>query len=107
MDPTRQLAYLLERLVELLTRAVQQAPRLAGVRAQLLSGHPEGERQRDEPLLGAVVEVTLQPPALAQAERAHRLGHRAPSPYVVESSHWSNVGPARTAPGPGSRAPDA
>ena len=44
VDPIHQLAYLLERLVELLTRAVQQAPRLAGVRAQLLSGRPEGER---------------------------------------------------------------
>src|SRR5215207_3279290 len=77
VDPTRQLAYLLERLVELLTRAVQQAPRLPGVRAQLLSGHPERERQRDEPLLGAVVEVTLQPPAFPQAQHAHCLDHRA------------------------------
>jgi hypothetical protein len=47
---------------------VQQAARLAGVRTLLLSGYPEGERQRDEPLLGAVVEVTLQPTAFVELD---------------------------------------
>jgi hypothetical protein len=33
----------------------------------------QGERQRAEPLLGTIVQVPLQPPALAQAEHALRI----------------------------------
>ena len=44
--------------------AGQQRICLVGLLAQLRLGEPERERERDEPLLRAVVEVALQPAAL-------------------------------------------
>ena len=51
---------------QLLARAGQQPLRL-GVGRELRRDEPQPERQRDEPLLGAVVQVALEPAALGVA----------------------------------------
>ena len=40
---------------------------MLGRLGDLVLGDPQRQRERDEPLLGAVVQVALQPPALGQA----------------------------------------
>ena len=67
MDAAGQLAQLAERERELLLRAVDQLVGPVGIRVELALGEPQRERERDEPLLGAVVQVALQPPALLRA----------------------------------------
>src|SRR4051812_40394494 len=65
MDAPRELAQLLERALQLGARGLEE-PRARGrVGVELALREPELERQRDEPLLRAVVEVALEPPALA------------------------------------------
>jgi len=69
MEAARELAQLGERQGELLARGRDE------VLARLVAGdavlqEPELERDPDETLLGAVVEVALQPPALGVAGRA-------------------------------------
>ena len=75
MDSAGELAQLGDRLLDLVLRArkhVRARPRRPGCR------EPERERERDEPLLGAVVEVALDSPPLGVgrgddpgARRAH------------------------------------
>ena len=68
MQPAGQLAQLLEAGVELTGRVLQQlAPpgRIGLVEPGL--GDAEEQRRRDEPLLGAVVEVALEAPTLLVA----------------------------------------
>ena len=67
MDPARQLAQLLERAAELLLGAAEQLLGAVGVLAQACLRQPHRQRQRDEPLLGAVVQVALEPPPLGRA----------------------------------------
>jgi hypothetical protein len=62
VDPARELAQLLERVRELLDGAEQHR-----VLVVTPGREPERERERDEPLLGAVVEVALQAPPLLVA----------------------------------------
>ncbi len=50
--------------VELLLGAAEQLLGRVGVLAQLALGQAHGQRERDEPLLGAVVQVALEPAAL-------------------------------------------
>ena len=61
MDAARELAQLGERHRELLADLVDGArePAVAEPRLE----HPQVQRERDELLLGAVVEVALDPPA--------------------------------------------
>ena len=47
------------------------------VRAEPVARHPEGERERHEPLLRAVVEVALEPAALAPADLDEPRARRA------------------------------
>jgi hypothetical protein len=62
MDPAGELAQLGQALLELLDRGVEQLRRLCvGLRRR--AGEPERQRERDEMLLGAVVEVALDPAA--------------------------------------------
>ena len=63
MEPARQLTQVLDRRLELLAGAPGDRREHLVVREPLLDGaHPE---QRDhEPLLGAVVQVPLEPPSL-------------------------------------------
>ena len=60
MEPARDGAQLLERHRDLALRLVQSLPRI-GVVAQLLLEHAQLEREGDQPLLRAVVQVALQP----------------------------------------------
>ena len=62
MDAAGQLAQLLQRVRELLAGALEVL--VVGVPA---GGQAQHQRERDEPLLSAVVEVALQPPALVVA----------------------------------------
>ena len=62
MDPASELAELLECGVELGARDRELARR-RGVRLETRLETPEAQRQRDEPLLGAVVKVALDPSA--------------------------------------------
>ena len=66
MQAARQLAQLGERLLELVGGAAQQRDRRVRV-AEALLEHAQLHRERDEPLLRAVVEVALQAPALGHA----------------------------------------
>src|SRR5690242_688029 len=65
MDAPRKLAELLERGLQLAPRGLQQPRRRGRLRVDLALREAELERQRDEPLLGAVVEVALEPATLA------------------------------------------
>src|SRR3954468_6477405 len=65
MDAPRELAQLLPRALQLAPRGLEQPGRRGRVGLGLALRHAELERQRHEPLLGAVVEVALEPAALA------------------------------------------
>ena len=77
MDAAGELAQLLERGVELLAGAVEQRLGGLGVLAQAAARQAHVEGHRDQPLLGAVVQVALQAPALLQADAEHPLARRA------------------------------
>ena len=67
MDPARELAQFLDRELELRCGLVGRRDRLvvfAGSRGKPSAHAPQGERDRHEPLLGAVVQVALQPATL-------------------------------------------
>ena len=61
MQAARELTELLERLGELLPRAPEDLDRSVDVGLEPGLREPQGEGKRREPLLGAVVEVALQP----------------------------------------------
>ena len=65
MDPERQVAQLHEGGLRFIGCPIEAASdfRVAGL-AEFGPGDPQLEAQRDEPLLGAVMEVALDPPAL-------------------------------------------
>ena len=67
MEPARELAQLLEPGVELAGGVLHQLGRLLPVLVELCLRDAEQQRRRDEPLLGAVVEVALEPPPLLVA----------------------------------------
>ena len=67
MEPACELAQLLEPGVELAGGVLEQLGRLLPVLVELRLGDTEQQRRRDEPLLGAVVQVALEPPALLVA----------------------------------------
>src|SRR4051794_31840260 len=61
MQPARELPQLFESLVELLRRALQDLlDRGRWLGLQLRARQPQGQRERDEALLCAVVQVTLE-----------------------------------------------
>src|SRR5205823_13484170 len=64
VDPARELAQLGEGERQLLVGAREQLQRLVVARGRALAGKAERERQRDEALLRAVVEIALEPPPL-------------------------------------------
>ena len=65
MDAARELAQLLERQCELGARAVEDLRGVARIRRELRLREAQRQRQRDESLLRAVVEVALQPASLS------------------------------------------
>ena len=64
MQTARQLAQLVERERQLLTGVFEQRASGRGVLVQLVQRDAEAERQRDDPLLCAVVQVALEPAPL-------------------------------------------
>ena len=66
MQAAGELAQFLEREIEFVAAPSSDAAPLAGS-TQLSAGQPDRQRQRDEPLLRAVVEVPLELPALLVA----------------------------------------
>ena len=79
MDAARQVAQLLQREVRLLARLAHQlgGSRVAVVGALL--GHAQVQRERDEPLLRAVVQVALDPPPLGVRRGDDRASARPPA----------------------------
>jgi hypothetical protein len=69
MDPARELAQLLERLVELLAHLDDVLRGCVGIGMDLRFDQTQVERDRDEPLLGAVMEIPLESAALGVAGR--------------------------------------
>ena len=67
MDAARELAQLRERVRELLPGGGEDLVGAVGVVPEPRLREPERERERDEPLLRAVVEVSLEPAALVVA----------------------------------------
>ena len=63
MDAARELAQLLEALAELLGRFVEDLGGLAGCVLDPRAGEAQLQRDSDEALLGAVVQVALEAPA--------------------------------------------
>ena len=63
MDAARELAQLLDRLLEAVGSARQYFLDLRPGARELPLGNAEVERERDEPLLRPVVEVALDPAA--------------------------------------------
>ena len=76
MQPAHQLAQLVARQRGLLARLVEQRGRGVGLLGQPAPGHREHVAERDEPLLGAVVEVAPDAPALlvGRLDDAHARG---------------------------------
>ena len=68
MKTARDLPQLLERFGELGSRRHQQ-PADLGFQVEALADPSQLQCQRDEPLLGAVVDVALEPPPLAVRRR--------------------------------------
>jgi hypothetical protein len=64
VDAVGELAQLVDRLRELALGRLQEpgGPRRIG--SHLVAGQPQVDQQRRQPLLRAVVEVVLDPPAL-------------------------------------------
>ena len=71
VDAAGEVAQLGQRLLRLGVGLVEQLPRLVGVGGKSLAGHAEVHREGDEPLLRAVVEVALDPPALGLGRVDH------------------------------------
>ena len=110
MDPERQVAQLGQRCRPLPMQV--QAPsdgRVTAVPQRV--GDLQLETERDEPLLGAVMEVSLDPPALAIpglddpcARGAHLLELRSTSAVSRSFSTARRIAPATEAIRPGPRA---
>jgi hypothetical protein len=67
MDPAGELAKLLQTERELFTRPRKQVRRGLRVSRELRLGEAKTESERDEALLGTVVEVSLETPPLGIA----------------------------------------
>ena len=67
VDAAGQLAQLLQRRRELLAGRLQKRVRRVGVGVEPRPSEAQRKRERDEPLLGAVVEVSLEPAPLGVA----------------------------------------
>ena len=69
VDPLRQLAQLLERGSQLGIRLGQQLAGAVRLRAELISDELQREAEAEQPLLGAVVQIALEPAPLLVAGR--------------------------------------
>jgi len=67
VQAARDLAQLGERRRQLVAGARERCVRLLRVLVDQPVGDPDPDGERDEPLLGAVVEVALEPPPLGVA----------------------------------------
>ncbi len=65
MDAAGEVAQLAQRLLGAHSRLGEQLAGALGVLGQLLLGHAQAHAERDQPGLGAVVEVALDPAQLA------------------------------------------
>src|SRR5215207_7734901 len=77
VDAARELAQLLECRVELRARALEQPVGRDRVLVQLRARKPVVQSHGDETLLGAVVQVALEPAALLEADLEHALPRAA------------------------------
>ena len=69
IDPARERAHLVDRVLDLGAEPAQRRGALRVLAVGLLGHQLELDAQRDEPLLGAVVEVALDPAALVVGGR--------------------------------------
>ena len=95
MDAAGEVAQVLERQSGFLAGAAHQLGRHRVALGSPLLRHPQVQRQRDQALLGAVVEVALDPPALgvgglddarAGAAQVGHLGGHAGSTFDPSST---------------------
>ena len=92
MDSARELAKLLERDAELLVRLGQELVGVVRVSLlQLRLREPQGDRHGDEPLLGAVVEISLEPPPLIVAGRTPGGPRRSQLPRASSFASASEI----------------
>jgi hypothetical protein len=77
VDPAGELAQLLDGELRLLARPGDELGCGRRVFAHLRLGHPERDRDRDHPLLRAVVQIALDPAALGVGRRDDPLAGRA------------------------------
>ena len=94
VDPGREVAQLVDGGAGLLDRPVEELAGGAGLRVPALARELEVDQERDEPLLGTVVQVAPEPPALG-------VPHRDDPRAGLAQGH--DAAPA--APPPGGRSP--
>src|SRR5262245_1864312 len=75
MDPTRQVAELDYRTLELAVRVADVAASRIRVALELLQRHAEAHPEGEQPLLRSVVEIALDLPAVGDSD-VHRAGLR-------------------------------
>ena len=89
MDAAHEIADLAQRRLGLLVRGGHQLPAGLGIVVELLARRAERRGERDEPLLGAVVEVAFDPPPLGLGRVDRRgaarlqVGHLLGEPLVL------------------------
>ncbi len=67
VKPTGELPELLEGLLQILSDPLEQCLDSRRIVVEALLGHPQVERERDEALLRAVVEVAFESPSFRDA----------------------------------------
>ena len=89
MQPAHQLAQLIARQRSLLARLVEQGGRGVGLLAEPALGHRQHVAQGHEPLLGAVVQVAPDAPALlvGRLDDAHARG-RVSASRARRTTSW-------------------
>ena len=75
VDPVREVADLLERLVHVAGELLEHGPRPDRIGLGELARQPQVDRERDQVLLRSVMEVALDPASL-RVPRGHHAGPR-------------------------------
>src|SRR5215211_7423596 len=106
MDAARELTKLLERDAQLAARSGQKLLGCLWIRGQLSLGEAQGERQRDESLLRAIVEIAFQPPRSSSPADTRRARDASSSPRAssfARASETSRVNASSRSSAPGQK----
>ena len=106
VDPAGELAQLGERFVELGARAGEHLGGALGIGDRAVAGEPQAQPDRDQALLGAVVEVALEAAAFGEA-RLHDARARGAQVFDTRAQlgvrRWFSRARATAAPAPCTR----